>query len=601
MKKLSTFLVLLLGVCLVFSFALKEKPLNTNEGKPSLVPDEIIVKYAKSVTEDAKSNLKVKYNLTKKKDSYKKGEFVVYTHKNPQAILSKLEKEPGVVYAEQNGYAYTAMIPNDPYYSPYQWHMTRIGMESAWDMNTGAGVVVAVVDTGVKQSLSDLANTNFMSGYDFINNDNDPTDDEGHGSHVCGTIAQSTNNNIGVTGIAYDCTIMPVKVLDSSGSGSYDAIANGIIYAADHGADVINMSLRGLSPNSTLENAVNYAWNAGVLVVSAAGNDYQNIPVYPAAYANSMSVGATNYLDEKADYSNWHSTVEICAPGGDGDDNNGDGYMDGVLQNTFSGTSEGYYFYTGTSMATPHVVGVAALVKAANPALTNAEIRNILTTTAEDLGTAGRDEYFGYGIVDAPAAIQAAGGSGNQFPVADFTFSTNLLTVNFTDASTDADGTIVSWDWNFGDSGSSAAQNPQHTYAASGTYSVTLTVTDDEGATDDVTKDVTVSDGIIHDIYVFDITQTVSRAGANYYSDAVVTIKDDNGNLVSGATVYISWSGVVSGTNSGTTGAAGTVTFRSANVKKQTGPFTITVTNVTHATMNYNSALNNETSDTANY
>lgn len=600
MRKISLFLTLLLGFCLVFSFGFKEKPVNDAKGKPNLVPDEIIVKFTQDVSEDAKNNLKTKYGLLKKADSYKKGDFVVYKYKNPQAILSQLKKEPGVIYVEQNGYAYAAMIPNDPYYSPYQWHMTRIGMESAWDMQTGSGVVVAIVDTGVKQSLEDLANTNFMAGYDFINNDNDPTDDEGHGSHVCGTVAQSTNNNIGVTGIAYNCTIMPVKVLDQNGNGSYDAIANGIIYATDNGADIINMSLRGLSPNTTLENAVNYAWNNGVVVISAAGNDYSNIPVYPASYTNSMSVTATNYLDQKADYSNWHSTVDICAPGGDGNDYNGDGYMDGVLQNTFSGTSEGYYFYTGTSMATPHVVGVAALVKAANPALTNAEIRNILETTAEDLGTSGWDQYFGHGIVDAPAAIQAAG-SGNQFPVADFTFSTNLLTVTFTDQSYDPDGYIASWDWDFGDGGSSGAQNPVHTYASSGTYSVTLTVTDNEGATDDITKDVTVSDGNEPDIYVFDISQTVSKKGVNYYSTAVITIKDDTGALVSGATVSISWSGVVSGTDSGTTGAGGTVTFTSANARKQTGPFTITVTNVSHPTMNYNPALNNETSDTAYY
>lgn len=507
MKKFSTFLVMLLGVCLVCSFAL-----NTAKDKPVLVKDEVIVKFAPDANQSA---IKGKYGLLKKADSFKKGEFVVFKHANPQAILSQLKKEPGVIYAEQNGYAHTTFIPNDPYYSPYQWHMTRIGMEEAWEMNTGSGVVVAVVDTGVKQSLQDLANTNFMAGYDFINNDNDPTDDEGHGSHVCGTIAQSTNNGIGVTGIAYNCTIMPVKVLDASGSGSYDAIANGIIYAADHGADIINMSLRGLSPNTTLENAVNYAWNNGVLVISAAGNDYDNIPVYPAAYTNSMSVGATNYLDQKADYSNWHTTVEICAPGGDGNDNNGDGYMDGVLQNTFSGTSEGYYFYTGTSMATPHVVGVAALVKSQDPSRTNAQIRNILVTTAEDLGTPGRDVYFGYGIVDAAAAL----GSTPPPPM---------------------------------------------------------------------------------DIYVFNIAQTIAKIRTRYQSTAVITIKGDDGSLISGATVYITWSGVVSGSYSATTGANGTVSFTSAKVK-QTGPFTITVTNVTHSTHDYNSSLNVETSDTDSY
>ncbi len=503
MKKLSIFLTLLLSLCLAFSFA----------ANAAFVHDEVVVKFDPGTDQAA---VKGKYGLIKKADSFKKGEFVVFKHANPTAILNSLKNEPGVIYAEQNAIASKTMVPNDPYYSPYQWHMTRIGMEAAWDISTGSGAIVAVIDTGVKQSLTDLAGTNFMAGYDFINNDNDPTDDEGHGSHVSGTIAQTTNNNTGVTGIAYNCTIMPVKVLDSAGNGSYTSIANGIYYATDNGAHIINMSLRGLTPSSTIEDAVNYAWNNGVLVVSAAGNDSQNIPVYPAAYTNSMSVSATNYLDEKADYSNWHYTVDICAPGGDGNDNNGDGYMDGVLQNTFSGTSEGYYFYTGTSMATPHVVGVAALLKAQNPSRTNADLRNLLETTAEDLGTAGLDDYFGWGIVDAEAAL-----------------------------------------------GGGTPPDPK-------------------------------------DIYVFDITQTITKAGANYYSDAVITIKDDEGGLVDGANVFVTWSGVVSGTDSGTT-ASGTVTFRSANVKKQTGPFTITVDNVTHSVDTYVPGLNNETSDTANY
>jgi len=190
---------------------------------------------------------------------------------------------------------------------------------------------------------------------------------------------------------------------------------------------------------------------------------------------------------------------------------------------------------------------------------------------------------------------------GNIPPNADFTFTTNLLQATFTDLSTDSDGTIVSWDWDFGDSGTSASQNPVHTYAANGTYNVTLTVTDDEGATDFVTKPVHVSDGTEPEIYVNNISQNVSRRGQNYYSNATITIKDTDGGLVSGATVYISWSGVASGTASGVTAADGTVSFTSSYVRKQTGPFTITVTNVTHSTLEYNSSLNNETSDTAYY
>jgi PKD repeat protein len=186
-----------------------------------------------------------------------------------------------------------------------------------------------------------------------------------------------------------------------------------------------------------------------------------------------------------------------------------------------------------------------------------------------------------------------------QPPTADFTFTTNELTAYFTDTSTDPDGTIVAWDWNFGDGNTSTVQNPTHTYAAGGTYTVTLTVTDNDSLTDTTGKPVTVS-GPVVEIYVYDITQTIIKKGRNYESNGVVTIRDTNNNPVADATVSVTWSGVVSGSDSGVTGADGTVTFKSAKVKS-TGPFTITVDNVTHTTLPYNPTLNNETSDTANY
>ncbi|UCH93219.1 MAG: PKD domain-containing protein [Candidatus Aminicenantes bacterium] len=190
---------------------------------------------------------------------------------------------------------------------------------------------------------------------------------------------------------------------------------------------------------------------------------------------------------------------------------------------------------------------------------------------------------------------------GNQPPNADFSYVTDLLQVTFTDLSDDPDGWIVSWDWDFGDTNTSPLQHPVHTYASSGTYSVTLTVTDNEDATDYITKDVTVSDGTTPEIYVFDISMTAYKRGANYWADAIITIKDTNGNVVPDATVDVTWSGVVSGTDSDTTGSGGTVTFTSSTAKKKPGPFTITVNNVTHATMNYNPALNNETTDSVTY
>ncbi len=497
-SRTSLFLTLFLMFAVTLSFAaFNKKDVNKTNGKDKLVPNELIVKYAPGVTEAAKDEIRVKYNLTKKKDSKKKGKFVVYKHLNPKAVKDLIKKESGIISVQQNAYAYAfSFVPNDPYYA-YQWHMTTIDMENAWELSTGSGAVVAIIDTGVKQSLEDLAGTHFVPGWDFVNNDSDPTDDEGHGSHVAGTIAQSTNNGTGVAGIAYNATIMPVKVLDKRGSGSFDDIAEGIYWATDNGADIINMSLGGSSDLDILEDAVNYAWNHGVVVVCAAGNDGVSSPFYPAAYQNSISVSATTYLDGLASYSNYGTTIDISAPGGDSGDDNGDGYDDMILQNTFSRDGDGYYFYAGTSMASPHVAGVAALVKSKNSGLTNSQIRNILETTADDIGAAGWDNLFGNGRLNAYEAVMAAGGSTpvNSPPNAGFTFTTLDLTATFTDTSSDSDGTIASWSWNFGDSSTSTAQDPVHTYAADGTYNVILTVTDNDGATDNFSSNVTVTTG----------------------------------------------------------------------------------------------------------
>ncbi len=497
-NKLSLFLTLFLMFAVTFTFAdFDKRDVNKTKGNDKLVPNELIVKYAPGVTEVAKDKIKDKYNLTKKKDSKKKGKFVVYKHLNPNSVKDLMKKEVEIISVQQNAYAYAfAFVPNDPYYT-YQWHMTIIDMENAWDLSTGSGVTIAVIDTGVKQSLEDLAGTNFTAGWDFVNNDNDPTDDEGHGSHVAGTIAQTTNNGAGVAGIAYNATIMPVKVLDKRGSGSFDDIADGIYWATDNGADVINLSLGGSSDLDILSDAVDYAWNHGVVVVCAAGNDGVSSPFYPAAYTNSISVSATTSLDTLASYSNYGTTIDISAPGGDSGDNNGDGYDDMILQNTFLRRDEGYYFYAGTSMASPHVAGVAALVIAKNSSLSNAQTRNILETSADDIGANGWDNLFGYGRLNAYEAVMAAGGSTpvNDPPTAGFTFTTLDLTATFSDTSSDSDGTIASWSWNFGDGNTSTAQDPAHTYASDGTYNVILTVIDNDGASDNFSNNVTVTAG----------------------------------------------------------------------------------------------------------
>ena len=342
-------------------------------------------------------------------------------------------KRKDVEYAEPNFIAHALLVPNDDYYS-YQWHLDNseyggIEMERAWDISSGSGITIAIIDTGIAyedycegrgwrkicyEQAPDLAETCFVSGYDFVNEDTHPNDDSspGHGTHVAGTVAQSTNNNLGVGGVAFDSCLMPVKVLDKNGSGTYADVAEGIRFAVDHGAKVINLSLGGSEPSITLEEAVAYAYNHGVTVVAAAGNDGASVFNYPAAYDDYViAVGATRYDETLAYYSSYGSSLDLVAPGGDLNvDQNEDGYGDGVLQQTYEKSgrrkiSWGYYFMQGTSMATPHVSGVAALLIANGNANGPDEVRAALEETAKDLGKPGRDDTYGYGLVNAYAAL----------------------------------------------------------------------------------------------------------------------------------------------------------------------------------------------------
>jgi serine protease len=292
-------------------------------------------------------------------------------------------------------------VPNDPLYS-YQWHFDAVNAEAAWDVSTGVGAVVAVIDTGVTEGPDDGLNA-MVAGYDFVNNDADPADDNGHGSHVSGTVAQATNNGVGVAGLAYGAAIMPVKVLDAAGSGYSSDVIDGITWAADNGADVINLSLGSSRGSAAEEAACDYAEAAGVFVAAAAGNAGRRKAEYPAGYSSVVGVGATDYNNERSYYSNRGSHVEIAAPGGDtGADENGDGYADGVLQETFDPTY-GFYFWQGTSMATPHVAAAAALLTSMGA--TNDEARTILKDTAVDLDAGGWDQNTGWGLIDAAAAV----------------------------------------------------------------------------------------------------------------------------------------------------------------------------------------------------
>lgn len=417
-------IVLLLTLLVIINFT--DNPAAAQKSAAHLrqkwATDEIIVKFKKDVSNERIEKINSKHVASVLRTSRFAGfkKMKVPAGKTAEQTVEIYSSLPEVEYAELNYYAHAHYVPNDMHY-PKQWNFQDIGginLEPAWEITTGdPNIIVAVVDTGVayedyKQfdQAPDLANTHFVAGYDFYNDDSHPNDDEGHGTHVTGTIAQSTNNTTGTAGVAFNCSIMPVKVLNKRGTSPYDIVADGVYFAVDNGAKIINMSLGGDFYSITLRDAVAYAYSNGVTCICSAGNEYEhgNPVQYPAGYNSyCIAVGATRFDRTRSYYSNTGSYIDLVAPGGDLDvDQNDDGWPDGILQQTFNinVTDWVYAFYEGTSMAAPHVSGVAAML--ASIGITEPDdIRQALQNTAIDLGAVGKDDEYGYGLIDAFAAL----------------------------------------------------------------------------------------------------------------------------------------------------------------------------------------------------
>jgi subtilisin family serine protease len=325
---------------------------------------------------------------------------------DPFSVIDSLAADPSVEYAEPDYILKTAVQPNDQYF-PLQWGLHNTGqvilgsagridadidLPEAFDISKGSpDIIIAIVDTGVSLTHPDLV-SKLVPGYNIVDGNSNPQDNNGHGTHVAGIAAAATNNNnIGISGVCWECKIMPLKALGTS-SGSTSDVAAAIRYAADHDAHVINLSLGGPSGTDTLLSAVRYAYLKNIPIVAAMMNEGNGDTYYPAAYPETIAVGATDKFDLRADYSNYGSHIDLVAPGSD------------ILSTHI--LSPYYYYMSGTSMATPHVAGVLGLMRSMSPSRTIEDLRSILRASADDLGASGWDIYYGAGRLNAYRALQ---------------------------------------------------------------------------------------------------------------------------------------------------------------------------------------------------
>lgn len=519
----------------------------------------------------------------------------------PENAIEGLKRNPNIEYIARD-------LPIFKMEEAYDWGVDRIDADlvHANNNNKGSGVKVAILDTGIDYNHPDLA-ANYIDGYDFANEDEDPMDYDGHGTHCAGIVAAVMGNGEGVIGVAPEANLSALKVFTDGGSGSYSYVVEALEWCIDTHNDtdpdndiqVISMSFGSSyrSGDPGIEPWINEAYAAGIVLVGAAGNEgnwlgIRDNVIYPARYDNVIAVAATDSSDTRAYFSSTGPDVELAAPGVN-------------IYSTIPGG--GYSPKSGTSMACPHVSGTVALVIASG-ITDNEDVRVRLQETAEDLGAEGRDTWYGYGLVDAE---KAALPTVKQPPLAnagpDQTVSDadnngyETVTLNGSE-SIDPDGTIVAYEWTEGETILSDAIQFTYNFAV-GTHAVTLTVTDDDGATDDDEVTITVTSEPSGDtMHVASIEMSTDRrqAGKNTFVWAVATVTIVNASdmPVAGAMVSGHWSDATTDSDSGITDASGVVSLTSNSLKNPKGvTFTFTVDNVVKDGWTYNSTANTETSD----
>ena len=385
--------------------------------------------------------------------------------KTVEEMMTVLSRNPNIEFVEPDFVVQTMLTPNDPYFANWQMGLKNTSAEEAWDITTGSSsVVIAVLDTGVFAGHEDLAGK-VTAGYNFVGGNTNADDDHGHGTRVAGIIGAASNNGKGIAGVAWQNPIMPVKVMGSDGSGSHSGIANGIVYATNNGAKVINMSLGGASSSTTLKNAVDYAYSNGVVLVAAAGNSNTSV-FYPAAYTNVIAVAAVDNSDVRATYSNYGPEISVAAPGS-------------VMSTLRTGS---YGMGSGTSFAAPFVAGLAGLIMGEDASLSPAQVQQHIEEGADDLGSPGWDPYYGHGRINMAESLLML--SGAPAPVDTVPPVITLIG--------EATVTIMEGD-NYQDPGATAeddvdgdlthmiiTHNPVNTDVP-GTYKVTYNVSDEAG------------------------------------------------------------------------------------------------------------------------
>ncbi len=507
----------------------------------------------------------------------------------PEAAIEPLKKNPNVTNIELDSMMYALDIELDN-----SWGVKRIGAGLVHDSgNNGDGIKIAIIDTGIDEDHPDL-DDNIMGGVNFVSKPSwkvpDPNkwdDDNGHGTHVAGIIA-AEDNNTGVVGVAPGAALYALKVLDRTGSGYVSDVIAAIQWATVNDVQVINMSLGGAA-NVSLGDACSSAYKIGLILIASAGNGGE--VSCPAAYDSVIAVSATGSNDELAWFSSTGPEVELAAPGVD-------------IYSTYKGG--GYTNLSGTSMASPHVAGTAALVIAAGIS----DVRGKLQNTADDLGDSGRDWLYGYGLVDADEAAGVPPPPPNELPTvyitspADGSTFDSGATILFEGTASDSeDGDLTAnlvWTSSIdGGDGGIGTGGSFSTTLSDGTHTITAEVTDSGGETGSASIGITVGTPITDNMHVKSIDMSLKKAGINVNAIAAVTIVDATTKPVGGATVSGHWSGATTDTDSGITDINGQVSLKSDKVRNPASgtTFTFTVDDVAKAGWTYDSTANVETSD----